>query len=95
MELRVSIQKYGVFVMDKYGCCIASTADSRTCSDCRNSKGAIKMAYLFAAAPKLLKALKTIADQCGPYTNKGKAQLDYATIGNIARQAVAEAEKGE
>ena len=39
----------------------------------------------------LLAALETIANQCGPFTVHGLPPLDYATIGNIARAAIAEA----
>lgn len=45
---------------------------------------------LIAAAPDLLAALETIARQCGPYATHQPA-LDYATIGNIARSAIAKA----
>jgi hypothetical protein len=37
----------------------------------------------------LVAALEAIATQCGPYAENGKAQLDYATIGNIARASLA------
>ena len=48
-------------------------------------------AHLIAAAPELLGALTIIATQCGNYAIKQPA-LDYASIGNIARQAIAKAE---
>lgn len=54
-------------------------------------KQAADDADLIAAAPDLLAALETIANQCGPFTVHGLPPLDYATIGNIARAAIAEA----
>ena len=47
-------------------------------------------ATLASAAPELLAALQTIADQCGDFATVQPA-LDYATIGNIARAAIAKA----
>lgn len=48
-----------------------------------------KDGLLLASAPQLLKALKTIAMQCGEYAMREPA-LDYATIGNVARHAISE-----
>ena len=45
---------------------------------------------LYAAAPDLLAALVKIATQCGDFAEVQPA-LDYATIGNIARDAIAKA----
>ena len=61
----------------------------------RHYKRAQADAALIAAAPDLLAALETIANQCGPFTVHGLPPLDYATIGNIARAALAEATAGE
>ncbi len=47
-------------------------------------------ARLIAAAPELLAALETIGAQCGDFAVVEPA-LDYATIGNIARAAIAKA----
>lgn len=58
----------------------------------RSQQEGLANAYLIAAAPDLLEALTVIAAQCGPYAEAGKTQLDYATIGNLARAAIAKAE---
>lgn len=50
----------------------------------------IEDAHLFRAAHELLAALEMIAKQCGPYAEVQPA-LDYASIGNIARAAIANA----
>lgn len=44
-----------------------------------------------AKTAAMLAALKMIANQCGPFATVRPA-LDYATIGNIARDAVLNAE---
>jgi hypothetical protein len=48
-------------------------------------------AALMASAPELLSVLEVIAAQCGTYAKPGMVALDYATIGNMARQAIAKA----
>ncbi|MEY4402893.1 MAG: hypothetical protein RIR91_928 [Verrucomicrobiota bacterium] len=50
-------------------------------------------ARLIASAPELLAALVTITRQCGDFAEVQPA-LDYATIGNIARAAIAKATGG-
>jgi len=50
--------------------------------------------HTIAAAPELLAALEIIANQNGTFATKQPA-LDYATIGNIARAALARAKGGE
>lgn len=55
-------------------------------------EAAAENARLIAAAPELRAALETIARQCGPYAEREPA-LDYASIGNIARFALAHLER--
>jgi len=51
-------------------------------------EGLLERSALIASAPALLAALETIAMQCGPFAQREPA-LDYASIGNIARHAIA------
>jgi len=72
-----------VFTAAQPECQLSQESDYFTDEEAANAR-------LIAAAPELLAALETIGAQCGDFAVVEPA-LDYATIGNIARAAIAKA----